>query len=414
MASRWAAANNPSFYLVLRVVPGYASCSSQPDGWHEYAPNVGESQVPGQSYSISPGYWKAGEATPQMARKRGIVFDDAIERMVASEAPFQLITSWNRWDEGTSVEPATSWVHPSCIALGRRCTGIYLNRLHKAVPETVVSAAGDIACDPGDPSWNGGNGVADPVNGACRQKFTANLLAGSDAVLALGDTQYEPSSTANYDASFNATWGAFKSIIHPTPGDHEYQVPGAADYFSYFGSAAGEPGNGYYSFDLGSWHVVSLNSNCNAVSCAKGSPQELWLIRDLWAHRFAQCTLAFTHFPHFTDGPHVADETGSTQALWDDLYAFGAELMLNGNDHSYQRFAPKKPDGTNDPSRGIRAFIVGTGGKSFTTPQGTTAELRHPGSFGVLRLKLYAQGYTWQFVPEAGDSFTDSGTGDCH
>lgn len=404
MAQRWQDANTLNFYLVLETVDGYAGCAAQPDAWHDYAPGVAESHVPGSSYAISPG---------SASRLSVPDWDTAIENMFDSHEPLQLVTTWNQWDEGSAVESATSWVHPTCLApTPRPCTGIWANRLHKAIPESVVSAAGDIACDPTDVFFNNGDGLAD----ACHQRFTADLLADSDAVLTLGDEQYEDGTLASFATSYDPTWGRFKAITHPTPGDHEYGDPGASGYFGYFGAAAGDPAKGYYSFDLGSWHIVSLNSNCNVVSCAAGSEQEQWLKGDLYRHRGNSCTLAFWHFPHFTDGPHVADEQGSTGVLWQDLYDAGSELVLNGNDHSYQRFAPATADGTADPDNGLREFIVGTGGKSFTTPQGTTAEVRHPGSFGVLKLTLYAQKYDWQFVKEAGDTtaFTDSGSADCH
>jgi acid phosphatase type 7 len=417
LAQRWADANTAGFYLVLDSVSGFASCAAQPDSWFDYAPQTAESHLPGYSYAISPGYWKLGDPQPTRVRMRGTEFDTPIQNMVASNEPLQLIETWNKWDEGSQVEPATTWISPvHCLTIGRLCTGIYLNRLHRAVPESIVSAAGDIACDPTDADFNNGLGVIDPVDGACRQAATAPLLAGSDAVLALGDTQYEASSTANYAASYDRSWGAYKDITHPIPGDHEYQVPGAADYFNYFGSAAGDPSKGYYFFDIGSWHIVALNSECDVVSCAAGGAQETWLKGDLHRHRNFQCTLAIWHFPHFSDGPHVPDELGSTAPFWQDLYDAGAELVLSGNDHNYQRFAPMKADGTADPAKGIRQFIVGTGGKSFTTPTGSKAEVRHPGSFGVLRLTLYANRYEWQFVPEGADTtgFTDSGSGTCH
>src|SRR5204862_7277187 len=146
--------------------------------------------------------------------------DTAVEDMRASGEPLQLITTWKRWDEGTAVEPSTAWVLPSCLAPVRPCTGVYLNRLHKLIPESVVAAAGDIACDPFDSSWNNGNGVLDPIDGACRQRFTSDLLTGSDAVLTLGDEQYEEATTGNFAASYDPTWGRFKAITRPTPGDH--------------------------------------------------------------------------------------------------------------------------------------------------------------------------------------------------
>jgi hypothetical protein len=252
----------------------------------------------------------------------------------------------------------------------------------------------------------------------CHEKNTADLLSGVDAVLTLGDLQYENATTSKFAASYDPTWGQFKPITYPVPGNHEYNTAGAADYFTYFGAAAGDPTKGYYSVDIGSWHVIALNSNCSVVSCAAGSDQEIWLQADLAANADKQCTLAMWHQPHFTDGPHQPDDDGSTAPFWDDLYAAGAELILNGHDHSYQRFPLLKSDGTRDPA-GIREFVVGTGGKdqdATPSPGTPPSELAHGGTFGVLKLSLYKGGYDWQFVPEQGatSKFSDYGSSNCH
>jgi hypothetical protein len=279
-------------------------------------------------------------------------------------------------------------------------------------PTAVVAAAGDIACDPADANFNSGNGTA----GACRMKATSDLLvgAGYDAVLLLGDNQYEDGTLAKYQASYGPTWGRVKAITRPAPGNHEYNTAGAAGYYAYFGAAAGDPAKGWSSFDLGGWHVAVLNSNCAAVGgCGAGSAQEMWLAADLAAHP-GVCTLAVWHHPRFSSGQHGDD--ANFQIFWQDLWTAGADVVLNGHDHLYERFAPQTPAGAADPAHGLRAFVVGTGGKNLT-PVGTVranSEVRETGTFGVLELSLYPNGYAWRFVPAAGGTFTDSGFGLCH
>lgn len=275
----------------------------------------------------------------------------------------------------------------------------------------VLVAAGDISCDPADASFNGGNGTAT----ACRMKATSDLALAldPDAVLLLGDNQYENGTLAKYQASYDPTWGRLKAITYPIPGNHEYLTAGAAGYYSYFGAAAGDPAKGYYSFDLGGWHLVALNSNCAAVGgCGPGSPQEQWLAADLAAHP-GVCTLAYWHHPRFSSGPHGNDAT--VQTFWTDLYDAGADLILNGHDHVYERFSQQDPAGAADPARGLRQITMGAGGKNLTSFPLVRANsrVRNASAFGVLKLTLHPNGYTWQFVTEGG-SIADSGTGLCH
>jgi acid phosphatase type 7 len=279
-------------------------------------------------------------------------------------------------------------------------------------PRTKVAAAGDIACDPASESFNGGLG--DGL--ACRQRATSDLLVRGSyrAVLALGDLQYEDGTLSKFGASYDPSWGRVKAITHPAPGNHEYQTAGAAGYFRYFGAAAGNPTKGYYSFDLGGWHLIALNSNCSEVrGCGAGSPQERWLRADLAAHASATCTLAYWHHPRFSSGHHGS--SSAYQAFWQALYEANADVVLVGHDHDYERFAPQAPGGALDTARGIRQFVVGSGGKSVRTFPSIRAnsEARDASSFGILELTLGSSGYGWRFVPAVG-SFTDSGTGSCH
>jgi hypothetical protein len=273
----------------------------------------------------------------------------------------------------------------------------------------VIAAAGDIACDPGSSSFNGGAGTSS----SCRQRYTANLLEGVAAVLPLGDIQYENATLTKFQQSYALSWGRFKTITRPAPGNHEYLTSGAAGYFDYFGAVAGSRSRGYYSFDLGGWHLVALNSNCSAAGgCAGGSPQYEWLKADLAANT-APCTLAYWHHPRFSHGNYASNAT--YQPFWQLLYNDGAEIVLAGHDHNYQRFAPQTPSGTRDTTRGIRQFVVGSGGKShYAVGSGPNLERSNGDTYGVLKLRLRSTSYEWTFVPEAGKTFTDSGTGSCH
>jgi hypothetical protein len=280
-----------------------------------------------------------------------------------------------------------------------------------------VIAAGDIACAPDDPYYFNGAGT----NRYCRQMATSDavLAQSPDAVLALGDTQYETATLSAYQTVYAPSWGRALAITRPAIGNHEYYTTGAAGYFDYFNGAgemdgrAGRRDQGYYSFDLGGWHLVALNSNCSIVSCAAGSAQEQWLRDDLAAHPTV-CTLAYFHHPRFTS-INTTPETPEVTPLWQALYDHGADLILNGHAHSYERYARQDPSGTADPDHGIRQIVVGTGGKSLY-PIGTrrgTSEVVDNTTLGVLRLTLDPGSYDWEFLPAVG-TFTDAGQTACH
>jgi calcineurin-like phosphoesterase family protein len=233
-------------------------------------------------------------------------------------------------------------------------------------------------------------------------------------VFAVGDLAYPDGSKENFEC-YNKTWGRVKSRTRPAPGNHEFHAAGATPYFDYFGVAAGDPKLGYYSYELGSWYIVVLNSECKDVGgCESGSPQEKWLRADLAAHPVA-CTLAYWHKPLFSSGgAHGNDLT--VKPLWQALYEAHADVIIGGHDHDYERFAPQDPEGAADPKRGIREFVVGTGGKNHR-PFGEikpNSEVRDFTAFGVFKLTLWPKGYDWEFIPEAGKGFTDSGSGKCH
>jgi hypothetical protein len=238
-------------------------------------------------------------------------------------------------------------------------------------------------------------------------------------VFAAGDLAYQRGTYEEFQKCYQPTWGKFKSRTYPAPGNHEYNGSEASGYFQYWGTQAGDPKKGYYSYDLGSWHVVVLNTNCAVPQlggCAEGSPEETWLRQDLAAHPNA-CIVAYGHHALYSSGvlvKHARHE--ELQAFWKDLYAAHADLILGGHEHSYERFAPQDPDGRPDPEYGIRQITVGTGGKSHTplgVPQ-SNSEIRNADTFGVLKLTLSPGKYLWEFVPEAGKTFRDSGEGTCH
>jgi hypothetical protein len=244
---------------------------------------------------------------------------------------------------------------------------------------------------------------------------TAKLLeANPGIVMALGDLAY-PNGTAEDFKCYDKTWGRVKDRTRPAVGNHEFHSIGASYYFQYFGAAAGDAKTGYYSYELGSWHIVVLNSECAEIGgCGAGSPEEKWLRADLAAHPVG-CTLAYFHKPRFSSGLNHGNDP-EVGAFWQALYDFNAELILNGHDHDYERFAPQDPSGKWDPKRGIREFVVGTGGKNLREfgLHKANSEVRNNSTFGVLKLTLKATGYDWEFLPQAGKSFTDSGSGSCH
>jgi hypothetical protein len=278
----------------------------------------------------------------------------------------------------------------------------------------AVGAAGDVACSPRTTGWNRGSGTWTD----CRQALVADMLgAGNlDAVFALGDLQYPRGDLADFRSGYGASWGRLLPITHPVVGNHEYEDgSGAAGYWDYFGAAAGTRGQGWYSFDLGAWHVVALNTNCEFVGCRAGSAQEQWLRADLAAHP-TRCTLAIMHHPRFTSGPNENGLAGFPQVspLWDALHQAGVELAIASHMHNYERFPALDSAGNRTPT-GIASFVVGTGGRNLAEvfERHGESEAYSGRSFGYLRLELRPDGYDWQFAAEPR-SFTDSGSAPCH
>jgi hypothetical protein len=281
--------------------------------------------------------------------------------------------------------------------------------------DPMLAAAGDIACPTGSTS--------DSTN--CEQALTAALLQAQapTAVAPLGDEQYDSGTLTEFDAAgaFDRTWGKLPPRFHPVPGNHEYADTTAAGYFSYFGAAAG-PAGGYYSYDLGQWHLVALNSNCDDSGCANHDSNDgavttaeaAWLKTDLDQHA-GMCTLAYWHHPLFSSG-QIGDSAG-VKPLWTELYAHRADVILNGHEHHYERFAPQDPTGT-ATTAGIAEFVVGTGGHdigsdTFTTPAAANSEVRDYAHFGALLLTLHPHSYDWAFKAADGSTI-DSGSSLCH
>jgi chitodextrinase len=262
-----------------------------------------------------------------------------------------------------------------------------------AAADPVVAAGGDIAS----------SGSGDTA--------TANVLSALNptVVLTLGDNAYESGTNSQFQSHYEPTWGRQKAKTRPAPGNHDYRTSGASGYFSYFGSLAGPSGRGYYSFDLGSWHLISLNSE---IARDAGSSQVAWLKSDLAATR-QPCILAYWHKPRFSSGPHGSDS--SFVPFWDALAAVGADLVLSGHDHTYERFAPQTSSGT-AVSNGIRQFVVGTGGRSHYQIGSVRANsvVRNSDTYGVLALTLRSSSFDWRFMPESGRTFSDAGSAPCN
>lgn len=242
-----------------------------------------------------------------------------------------------------------------------------------------------------------------------------DMLPGTIALL--GDIAYTTGSPEEFADCYQPSWGRHDARVRPAPGNHEYGTVGAAGYFGYFGATATplEPDcrvkcQGYYSYEVGDWHIIALNSE---QAMTAGSTQEQWLRADLLAHRNTACTLAYWHHPRFSSGAHGDDPRSAD--VWVALYEAGVDVVLNGHDHDYERFAPLNPDGEVDRARGIRQFVVGTGGvkmRNFDHPH-PHSEVKNNDVWGVLQLSLFADHYAWEFKPIAGEQFAESGTSPC-
>jgi acid phosphatase type 7 len=371
------------------------------------SPSISGTSRAGQTLSADPGTWTG---TPPISFtyqwRRCDTVGGSCQDVTGNGSQYALTTA----DVGSTirVSVAASNQGGSAAALSGPTAVI------GAAQDPTVVAAGDIACRPGD------------THNACRQTQTETLAASQnpDDVLVLGDNQYDSGLLSEYQGAgaYGATWGVFNPIVHPVPGNHEYGTPGAAGYFQYFGQAIANPGgtNGYYSFNVGSWHIVALNSNCTNSGCTNDplpggttSAQTSWLQSDLAANRSA-CTLAMWHHPLFSSG--WTQGSPGVAPLWNALYAAGADVVLDGHDHLYERYAPAGLNGS-AAADGIREFVVGTGGESLNGlgSGGATPHLDASDSsdFGVLKLALRASSYDWTFLSTSGKTI-DTGSASCH
>lgn len=300
--------------------------------------------------------------------------------------------------------------------------------------DPIVGAAGDIACDPASPAFN--NGVGTDTD--CKAAATASLLTGLDAVLPIGDDQYDCGGVSAFQQSYGPTWGVKKSITYPVPGDEDYKTSGGTDcpatagagYQQYYSSSGGlfgspvpsavnlNPATGYYSYNLGSWHIIALNTApCgldNPSFCAAGSAQEQWLQNDL-SQNNALCTLAYFQNPRWTSNGTSGGHT-DYQQFWQDLYRGGADVVLNGDSHWYERFAPLNASGVVDNAFGVREFIAGTGGAGLETPGAPRpgSQVLNATTHGVIKMTLHNGSYGWQFANDGESAFTDAGSANCH
>jgi calcineurin-like phosphoesterase family protein len=285
---------------------------------------------------------------------------------------------------------------------------------HARVP--VIAAAGDIACDPRGSGFSGGLSRFH-----CGERATSNLILRGTyrAVLALGDLQYKNGRLWKFRRSYGPTWGRFKPKTLPVIGNHEYGTYRARGYFNYFNGRgvlygrAGERPEGWYSRDLGRWHVIALNSNCEAVDCSPDSPQIEWLVDDLRSHP-DRCVLAAYHHPRFSSGHHEEDQ--DVRTIWRVLYRAGVDVVLNGHDHDYERFAPKDTRGRVDHRQGIVEFVVGTGGHSlfpFPRRMDPTSRAHQDSRFGILRMRLGHGRYRWAYKVTPSGRTVDSGSRRC-
>jgi len=269
-----------------------------------------------------------------------------------------------------------------------------------------------------DPVLIGAGDIADALNMHLSDAIATAALIDAypgATVFADGDLAHSDGTDADYTKAYGSIWGRFRARTLPVAGNHDYGVQNAVGYYNYWGPAAGNPTQGWYSLDLGAWHVVVLNSNCGFVGCAAGGVQETWLRNDLATHTQA-CTLAMWHEPLYTSSTIAAPNT-DVRPLWQALYDNNVDLVVNGHAHNYERFAPQDAIGNSDPARGIIEIVSGTGGAShfpFNTAMAANSLIGNDATFGVLKLTLHSSSFDWQFLPVVGQTFADSGTQACH
>jgi hypothetical protein len=340
-----------------------------------------------------------------------------------SNRPRLVVTTSTSQD--ATPTPSSVPTAPSSTATPTAAPSVTVTQTPTSTPtglgnDPTIVTAGDIACPQGKA----------PTATSCQQLATARLAASlaPTAVLPLGDNQYELGGIDDFQSMYDPSWGQLKSISYPAPGNHEYgyigtavEPTGGAGYFQYFGTRShpSDPActsscKAYYSYDIGSWHLISLDSQCAvAGGCNPGNPQYQWLLNDLNSHANT-CTLAYWHIPLYSSSQ---DHQPDMQSIYKLLYDKGADVVLTGHAHFYERFGPQDAAGNADPVRGVRQFLVGTGGRSFFAVRATpspNSEVRIANTFGVLQMTLHDGSYSWNFAPVAGSTTTDAGSATCH
>jgi Concanavalin A-like lectin/glucanases superfamily/Calcineurin-like phosphoesterase len=389
---------------------GAATATSQPTGLpisvggvaptNLVPPTISGTVQAGQMLSADPGSW-------------------------SGTAPISYAYQWQRCDSGVGdcadIEGATGQSYLQVEADVGSTIRVQVTASNSAGSRIVTSDQTAVVDDTnGDPIFVGAGNIADaPAGASGGDEATAELLdaivsanPGRVTVFTVGDNAYESGTAAEFANYYDPTWGRYKAITRPVPGNHDYLTPGASGYFDYFGAAAGDPTKGYYAYNLAAWRIYALN---NEVADFAGSAQEQWLRSDLAANSTTRCVLAYWHEPRFSSGPLGSDT--SSQALWQALYDYGADVVVSAHEHNYQRFAPMNASGALDLVNGMREFVVGTGGKPpdyFSGAPIANTEAYNFDTNGVLKLTLHPTSYDFQFVPVAGEWFTDIGSGTCH
>ncbi len=376
--------------VTLALAAGLAACSDASDGPVDPGP---PEPAPVAAVVVSP---QLAELEVGATRQfEGVTLDSAgsvlTDRRVAWSTSDPAVATIDTTGLATALGPGTNAISASSEGI----TGVASLTV---VPAAVtLVGAGDIA-DCATP-WD---------------EATANLLDGiPGTVFTAGDNVYEDGTAQEYADCYDPSWGRHKDRTYPAIGNHEYHASNGAPHFEYFGPAAGDPDKGYYSYEAGAWKVIVLNSNAGRVPVDAGSEQEQWLRAELASSDHA-CTLAYWHHPRFSSGVYGDDVR--FDAFWQALYEFGADLVVAGHEHHYERLAPLNPAGELDPAAGIRQIIAGTGGR-YLRPTGVPrlgSEVRDSETFGVLKLALRHDSYEWEFIPVAGQTFTDAGSGVCH
>ncbi len=401
MSSRWLEANRQrAFYLIMQVFPGYQRCGSQPDLWIDLYPDTPIEPQPQHTRVMLARSWDGRDLLGLERSLRD--WGEQVSRAGSLADGLQLVRSYNDWARGLNLEAAALLGKTSGYYLEvlRRNGKNYAELVEEALSErdAVLVGAGDIA-----------------ICGSDGSEATAALLDEiPGTIFTAGDNSNEDGSQANYSQCFELSWGRHKQRIFPAAGNHDLMTAQGAPYYAYFGKQAGEPGKGYYSYELGGWHILVLNSVCEyAGGCGEDSPQMVWLRQQLQKHSNL-CTLAIWHYPLFTSGARGSNEV--VRPFWQVLYEAGADVVINGHDHHYERFARMDASGQLDMVRGMRQFIVGTGGAGVRGigEVAANSEVRILYTYGVLKLTLKSNGYLWEFIPQQGMGATDSGSGVCH